>query len=310
MIKTYPDLLKFKAVKDCLQQIEVQKNPEPQLESLVQLACLLEATAFKPGNVHPAASFHDCCYDEFVTSASLIAPVLTEANKNGVGQTILNAVQLTHHKVQKNTNLGIIMLMAPICAVPENKTLSEGVPEILNDLTVDDSRLLYEAIQITNAGGLGKVTEQDIQQKPDRPLPEIMKLAADHDRIASEYSTGYKIILNRGIEILKQSVQLYEDWHEVILNLHLTLMSEFPDTLISRKCGKNVAEQSGRMAREVLEARWPETDSGKLKLTRLDHWLRADGHRRNPGTTADFVAAILLAGFRDKLIPVPKRTSI
>jgi len=34
-------------------------------------------------------------------------------------------------------------------------------------------------------------------------------------------------------------------------------------------------------------------------------WLRADGNRRNPGTSADLVAATLFVALREELIPLP-----
>ena len=36
----------------------------------------------------------------------------------------------------------------------------------------------------------------------------------------------------------------------------------------------------------------------------LDSWLRSDGNRRNPGTTADLVAATLFAGLRGGKLPL------
>ena len=42
----------------------------------------------------------------------------------------------------------------------------------------------------------------------------------------------------------------------------------------------------------------------------FDAWLRADGHRRNPGTTADLIAASLFAAFRDGILPMPSLDDI
>jgi len=39
----------------------------------------------------------------------------------------------------------------------------------------------------------------------------------------------------------------------------------------------------------------------------LDFWLRSDDHRRNPGTTADLVAAGLFVALREAIIKFPVR---
>jgi triphosphoribosyl-dephospho-CoA synthase len=83
-------------------------------------------------------------------------------------------------------------------------------------------------------------------------------------------------------------------------------MAEFPDTLIRRKCGVELADESSRRARAVLEAGWPEEDKAAEKMAQLDSWLRADGNRRNPGTTADLVAGSLFAALRDERIEPPQ----
>ena len=55
-------------------------------------------------------------------------------------------------------------------------------------------------------------------------------------------------------------------------------------------------------------SRWSTPATRRTELNRLDTWLRGDGNRRNPGTTADLVAAILFAGLRDGVIvePLPR----
>src|SRR5256712_6823519 len=46
-----------------------------------QLACLLEASAPKPGNVSPFASFRDATYEDFLASAAAIGPALLMAGE-------------------------------------------------------------------------------------------------------------------------------------------------------------------------------------------------------------------------------------
>ncbi len=58
-------------------------------------ACLLEATARKPGNVHPAASFADLTYADFVRSAHVIRPSFEHGAEWSVGRIVFDAVERT-----------------------------------------------------------------------------------------------------------------------------------------------------------------------------------------------------------------------
>src|SRR5207245_2900410 len=79
-----------------------------------QLACLLEASAPKPGNVSPFASFRDTTYEDFLASAAAIGPALAAAGEQPVGATIRAAVEATARWAPSNTNLGLVLLLAPL----------------------------------------------------------------------------------------------------------------------------------------------------------------------------------------------------
>src|SRR3954453_501966 len=79
-----------------------------------QLACLLEASAPKPGNVSPGRRFADVGYEDFPASAAAIGPALTAAGTRPLGQTVRLAIQATARWSRSNTNLGIVLLLTPI----------------------------------------------------------------------------------------------------------------------------------------------------------------------------------------------------
>ena len=65
--------------------------------------------------------------------------------------------------------------------------------------------------------------------------------------------------------------------------------------------------QSAARAQRVLDSGSPGDDAYDRELVELDFWLRSEGHRRNPGTTADLVAAGLFVALRDGIIRPPYR---
>lgn len=278
--------------------------PIENLKSVVRAACLLEARAKKPGNVHPEASFPDLCFSDFELAAEAVAESLADGPNSSVGQMVLNAVRATQQKLprQTNPNLGIILLLAPLSAVPLATPIPVGLERVLSNLTLEDADLVYAAIRLANPGGMGKVETEDVSETPAMSLRDAMRLAADRDWIASEYTTGFQIVLQTGVPFLAAWPDFERDWEDAILHLQFLLMSRFPDTLIARKCGREVAEESARQARHVLELGGRQTEPGRAALRQFDHWLRADGHRRNPGTTADLIAASLFAAGRDGMI--------
>ena len=120
------------------------------------LACLLEVTAPKPGNVHRGVDFNDLTFADFAASAVAIAPAMEKACEAGVGATVLAAVEATNSLVNSNTNLGTVLLLAPLATVPPRTKLQIGIASVLNNLTPFDSQQVYKAIQIANPGGLEK----------------------------------------------------------------------------------------------------------------------------------------------------------
>lgn len=276
-----------------------QTSPREQLADWIRTACVLEATARKPGNVHPEAAFADASHAEFVRSAEVIAPILARTDDLGVGAAILESVEATMAAVGKNTNLGIILLLAPLAAVPSQRKLQDGIGDVLARTTVSDSQQVYRAIRRAHPGGLGSANQEDVADEPTLPLVDVMRLAAERDRIARQYANGFADVLGFGVETLAAWTRSSNDWETSVIGLHLTLMAELPDTLIARKCGTDVAHQAAQRAQAVLSAGWPDSFTGGTAFQRLDQWLRSDGNRLNPGTTADLVAATLFAAMRD-----------
>jgi triphosphoribosyl-dephospho-CoA synthase len=272
---------------------------------LAQLACVWEATARKPGNVHRFLDFDDTTYLDFVLSAAAVGPVLNRARGRRVGETVLAGVKARRQVVPTNTNLGILLLLAPLAAVAPEEDLASGLARVLDGLDVEDSRAVFEAIRLAGPGGLGRAREQDVQGEPTLPLRPIMALAADRDLVALQYADGFREVLAEGVPALEQGLKATASLEGAIIWCHLALMAGYPDSLIARKRGRAEAEEAARRARAVRGAGWPVAPAGRHALTELDAWLRAEGHGRNPGTTADLVTACLFVALRQGVLTLP-----
>lgn len=270
------------------------------LAEQLETACQLEAQAAKPGNVHPGVGFADLTYLDFVNSARVVAPILARSQELGVGRAIYEAALATRQVVGKNTNLGILLLLAPLAAVPQHLSLREGVRGVLDNLTQADSEAVYAAIAVAQPGGMGEQAEQDLSARPTLGLVDIMRLASDRDRVARQYAEGFREVFDVGVHCCERWIQAGHDWETCIIGTQLDWLASGADTLIVRKVGGAIGEEASRRAVALLEGGWPVAAGSQERLNGFDAWLRADGHRRNPGTTADLVAATLFVVLREQ----------
>jgi triphosphoribosyl-dephospho-CoA synthase len=269
------------------------------------LACLLEATAPKPGNVHRGADFEDMSFTDFVASAAAIAPAMELAPKRGVGRTVLDSIRATRQLVRANTNLGMVLLLAPMAAVPRTRDFSDGISEVLAGLTSDDSRDVYAAIRLAGPGGLGDAEEMDVAGDAPVSLLDAMRAAAEWDLVARQYAEDFAQVLTIVVPWIREGQAQGWSLTESIIHTHLRLISRFADSLIARKCGLDTAREVSTRAQAVLEAGMPGDANYFGAAADFDFWLRSDGNRRNPGTTADLIAAGLFIGLRDAWIKPP-----
>jgi triphosphoribosyl-dephospho-CoA synthase len=281
-------------------------NQNLSLGQLAALACLWEASASKPGNVHRAADFEDLSFVDFAASAVAIGPSFDAAAQGArLGQIVLDAVRATREAVNTNTNLGAVLLMAPLAMAGGERGLREGVARVLRSLDATDARLVYEAIRLAHPGGLGKVEEADLADEPPADLLYAMRLAADRDLVARQYVNDFAEVFGVIVPAIEEGQERGWPLGQTIVRAQLRLMSEFPDSLIARKCGPEVAKRSSVLAAAALAAGQPGDKAYLDSLADFDFWLRSDGHRRNPGTTADLVAGGLFAALRAGAITLP-----
>lgn len=269
------------------------------------LACALEVSAPKPGNVHRAADFDDLSLEEMLCSAVAIAPAMEAAANAGVGPTVLRAVKATRSVVRSNTNLGTILLLAPLASTDPHTPLRAGVPEVLGRLQPQDATAVYQAIRLAEPGGMGHRDQHDIHDTPPADLIAAMRSAAKIDLIAAQYAQDYDDFFGTVVPCIHQALQRLLSPRLAIVHAHLQLMARFPDSLICRKRGMAVAEESAARAQRVLDTGPPNTVAYQSAAADLDFWLRCDGNARNPGTTADFIAAGLFACLREGLVDLP-----
>jgi triphosphoribosyl-dephospho-CoA synthase len=260
-----------------------------------QLACLLEVSAPKPGNVSPERHFHDTRYEDFLASAVAIGPALSGAAQHPLGTTIRTAVEATRRWTDSNTNLGIVLLLAPLAraALRSGGPLRERLARVLAETTVADAAQVYAAIRHAGPGGLGASAAEDVSDTPTVTLQEAMALAADRDAVAREYVTDFALTFEVGVPAIRASRQEGLGWTEAAVEAYLTLLASTPDTHIARKLGQAEAESVSRRALEVRAAGGTRSAAGRKALAALDTELRDPRNRRNPGTTADLTCAAL-----------------
>lgn len=268
-----------------------------------QLACVLEVSAEKPGNVTPSHDFDDTSYEDMLRSAIAIGPELARVGERGVGETVLAVVEASRRVAPANTNLGIALLLAPLAkAAVDRGPLRTRLAATLRALDLADARFVYAAIRLAGAGGLDERVEHDVRSEPTVGLREAMASAAARDSVASEYVTDYALTFDTGVPALVAALDDGLAVREAIVELHLRLLEQVPDTLIARKRGADAAARVSAGAREVLAAGGVRTAAGRHALQRFDASLREPGNALNPGTTADLVTAILFVALVERML--------
>src|SRR5437764_5606473 len=213
------------------------------LAQQVQLACVLEVSAAKPGNITPVHDFADATYADMVRSALALGPVFARGRvlKRSVGELIVDGVQATAEVARANTNLWIVLLFAPLARAAVTRRGDEALRAALDrtlvELGVDDAAAAFGAIARANPGGLGDAPEHDVRAPALVSLRQAMAAAAHRDSIASEYATGYAIVFDSGLPLLDQALCSGLSTLEAIVSLHVGLLASRPDSLIARKAG-------------------------------------------------------------------------
>lgn len=228
---------------------------------LAQLACVLEVMAPKPGNVHRLADLPGLRLVNFLASALAIGEPLDRAAAIGIGAAVEQAIAATRRLVATNTNLGMVLLLAPLAAVPATRDLREAVNAVLDATNVNDARAVYRAIRLAQPGGLGAVTDQDVRDEPTLPLRAVMAMAADRDLVARQYANGFREVFDDGLPALAESLRLGRSVETSIVAAHLTLLSRYPDSLIARKTGPEAASRS----RAAPARSWPPAGPTTLR---------------------------------------------
>lgn len=264
-------------------------------------ACQLELAALKPGNVHVHAAGHGMQTDHFERAAAAAAPHIAAPGMS-VGTRIRRAVEASFAAANCNTNLGIVLLCAPLAYAAGEPTangdLRSRLSHVLKSLDEADAAEAFAAIVHANPGGLGRSDEADVAHPATVTLLRAMELAADRDQIARAYATGYSDIFDFGLPVYRAALDIAETPELAVTSLHMHYLSEFRDTHIVRKHGEAIANDVTNAAR-ALAAHWQPVVR-RLSLPALldfDSRLKADAI--NPGTTADLVVATI---FTEKLI--------
>jgi triphosphoribosyl-dephospho-CoA synthase len=293
-------------------------------------ACMLDIAVRKPGNVSRHSPGHGMQAAQFLASAQAAAPLLCAPDLR-VGQRIEQSVIATQAAAGCNTNLGILLLCAPIAAAmwrvpasneagisaasikngaddaaaiaapcPTTATLRAALKHVLHDLDQDDAAAAFRAIALANPGGLGDSDDQDVRTQPTVSLRAAMAIAATRDRIALQYVTDFDDLFApalpdfmAGLGKPMSAASLSASVQAVFLGF----LARFPDAHIVRKHGPSLAQSVTQQARQWRNA-WGHTAANmhdaahrEQALAQWDTQLKAASI--NPGTSADLTVATL-----------------
>jgi triphosphoribosyl-dephospho-CoA synthase len=278
--------------------MQSKKFTSAQLAKAYKTACMAELQALKPGNVHAFADGHGMTIYDFIQSADVTADIITRPDLS-LGERIFYATEATKNTVGQNTNLGVLLLCAPIIdaalELRDGEMLQHRLNETLLRLTVSDADYVTRAILLANPGGLGRVDQYDVREIPKVSLLTIMQSAQDKDRIAWQYANEFRDIMEFGLTRYADAMIKWVNPAWSATAVYLAFMMQYPDTHVVRKFGLSFAESLRQEAVE-FERMHSAAENPKLVQKSLLEWDTSLKQRGiNPGTSADLTVATLLA---------------
>lgn len=254
----------------------------------------MDVEALKPGNVHLFADGHGMSADQFMTSAHVSSAPLTDPGLS-TGRRILEAVRATRRAVATNTNLGIVLLAAPLMRASEipGNSLRDNLVAVLNGMNMSDTRAVFEAIVLASPGGLGSVQAHDVREQPKAGLIEAMREAAGRDMIARQYATGFADVFGAGLAALDSALSRGESGMWPTVFAYMAFLAGFPDSHVARKHGEGIAKETQEEAAALRASLDAAAEATRIRLlSEFDRRLKSRGI--NPGTSADLTVACLL----------------
>jgi triphosphoribosyl-dephospho-CoA synthase len=293
-----------------LQQSEHENEIQEKILNAWLHACELDILTFKPGNVSVYAAGHDMTAEHFRVSARVSAEPITDFSLS-LGEKIFYAIRDTYNAVGCNTNLGIVLLCAPlvqgiqsVLSTQKNTvSLREQVSTVLDATSIKDADWVYQAIRVAKPGGLGRADQQDVAVSPQVTLQQAMQLATDKDRIAYQYVNDYKDIFEYGVPCYREALLRWNDARWATLAVYAGFLASTPDSLIVRKYGnrftKMVASRMTLVNKQLQEFNPDQPEQLLSVLKDVDAEFKAAGI--NPGTTADLTVTSVFAESLDKI---------
>jgi triphosphoribosyl-dephospho-CoA synthase len=264
------------------------------LAQAFKAACMAELEALKPGNVHIFADGHGMTVQDFIASADAVSEVIAQPNLM-LGERILHSVEATQSAVKMNTNLGMILLCAPLIQAKlyvQGTGLQSNIHTVLDGTSIEDSEACFAAIRLANPAGLGAADMHDVHLTADCTLLQAMQQAANQDSVARQYANNFADVFD-GLAYYQKALTKWQRpaWAATALYLHF--LSSFLDSHIVRKQGETIAKlvqnEAIEHAAEFNKAFNPKNYQSALMA--FDAALKKRG--LNPGTSADLTVASL-----------------
>jgi triphosphoribosyl-dephospho-CoA synthase len=271
-------------------------------------ACEAELQAPKPGNVHVFADGHGMTTADFLASAEAAAPFIGAA-RSTVGARIAGAIEATQARVGQNTNLGIVLLCAPLAqaaTTAQSADLRQETGRVLQGLDINDADAAFRAIALARPAGLGDAPQHDVHAPAQTTLLEAMRAAADRDRIAWQYANGFADIFDLGLETLAEARARSADAALATLAVYAAFLAAFPDSHIARKHGAAAEAVRGEAARFEKSLKNAKSREAAFELALdFDRTLKQRG--LNPGTSADLTVGVLFADYLGAILARPRK---
>jgi triphosphoribosyl-dephospho-CoA synthase len=232
---------------------------------------------------------------DFIVSAEAASEVIAQPGLT-LGERILQSVQATQATVKMNTNLGTILLCAPIVQAKliQNSTgLQANIHGVLGASTIEDAEACFAAIRLANPAGLGDSELHDVHASADCTLLQAMQQAAARDMVAAQYANNFINIFD-GLAAYQKALNKWQRPAWAATAVHLHFMAHFLDSHIVRKYGETIASlvQNEAIAHEEEFLKVFNPKNYQAELLIFDEALKKRG--LNPGTSADLTVATLL----------------